>query len=497
MNEIALFLVLPLFTALLIVLIGRWIVKGAGLIVTGVYAVLSALVIHLYAQGGLPVSIAVGGWTPVDGVPLGIHWVIDGLSLLMLALINGIGVFVAIYSMGAMKNHGILRKYYAMLMLLGMGLNGVVLAGDLFTLYVFLEISAISTYVLVAFHGGAEELEASFKYQVLGGTASMFILLGIALLYRLTGTLNMADTSRVLLGANGRFPVQFVGILFLTGFGLKAAIMPFHAWLPDAHPAAPAPVSAMLSGVVIKVLGIYPLCRLFFHVLGFQGIWPQLWLILGGLSLMLGNILTLAQYDIKRMLAYCSVSQIGYILLAIGLGTPFGILAGLFHLVNHAVYKALLFFNAGAIEHATGHRDMRRMGGLSKIMPVTHKTTLIATFSVAGLPPFAGFWSKLFIILACIQAGKPFWAVWAALGSMLTLWAFLKMQRHVFGGPLNPDYQHVREAASPVKVAMVALAAFCIIMGVLALPTLRATILEPASALLSRGLAASAQLLGE
>ncbi|MCK5148412.1 NADH/ubiquinone/plastoquinone (complex I) [bacterium] len=496
MNTIAYFLVVPLGTALLLVIFGRWVVRWAGIIVSVVFSALTALVVQCYFINQLPFTVAVGGWEPVQGIPLGIHWVVDGFTLLMLALINFTGAIVALYSISSMKSYTKLRKYYALLMLLGLGMNGVALAGDLFTMYVFLEISAISSYILVAFGRGAEELEASFKYQVLGGSASMLILFAIALVYRLTGTLNIADASRVLSGQSAEMTMLFTGALFLTGFGLKAAIMPFHSWLPDAHPAAPAPVSAILSGVVIKVLGIYPLCRLFYHFIGFEGVWTGIWLVLGAISLMVANILALAQWDIKRLLAYCSISQIGYIVIAMGLGTELGIIAGLFHMANHTIFKSLLFFNAGAIEHATGFRDLRKLGGLRTKMPVTYATSLIASFSIAGLPPFSGFWSKLLIIIACMKAGHPFLAIWAALGSMLTLAAFLKFQHHGFGGPDKEYQQSIKEVSFSSQIAMIILAILCLGMGCLMLPGLRSAILEPAANILSQGLNATTLFLG-
>ena len=498
MNGLASFVIAPLGAALLLVIFGRWVTRFAGALVTALFTVLTGVVVWLYVHAELPLVVHVGGWAPVDGVPLGIHWVVDSLSLLMLGVVNLIGALVALYSIASMAAYTKLRKYYALLLLLGLALNGVVLAGDLFTLYVFLEIGAISSYILVAFGRGAEELEASFKYQVLGGMASMLVLMAIALVYRLTGTLNIADAARMLSQSGAHTPIRFVGALLLTGFGLKAAIMPFHAWLPDAHPAAPPPVSAMLSGVVIKVLGLYPLCRLFFHLIGFEAPWSTVWMVLGAVSLMGANILALAQWDMKRLLAYCSVSQVGYILVAFALGTKLGLVAGLFHLVNHAVVKSLLFFDAGAIEHATGHRDLRKMGGLAQAMPYTRITTGVASLAIAGLPPFGGFWSKLLIILACLRAGQPFMALWAALGSLITLAAFLKLQRHAFGGepPKGKEAPASREVAWSSRVAMIVLALLAVGLAAMALPAVRGLILEPAADVLMKGLEASTQLLG-
>ena len=173
----------------------------------------------------------------------------------------------------------------------------------------------------------------------------------------------MADMANVLGQGGGGNVIFLVSVLFIMGFGLKAALVPFHAWLPDAHPSAPAPISATLSGVLIKALGVYTLCRIFFNVLGIDPNLSSMLMLLGALSMVIGVFLAIGQWDFKRLLAYHSISQIGYVILGIGLGTPLGILGGLFHLFNHSVFKSLLFLNSGAVEHSTGTRQLQEMGG--------------------------------------------------------------------------------------------------------------------------------------
>ena len=229
------------------------------------------------------------------------------------------------------------------------GLNGVILSGDLFNLYVFLEIASICAYTLVAFGIEAEQLEASFKYAIMGALASILILLGIGLLYSYTSTLNMADMAVALSAKPQGFLVGFVSILFLAGFGLKAALVPFHAWLPDAYSSAPTPVSAVFSGVFVKTLGIYTLSRVFFNIFGISDKLLGIFITLGIISMVVGAVLALSQSNIKRMLAYSSISQVGYIVFALGIGTPLAILGAIFHIFNHATAKSLLFFNVGSI----------------------------------------------------------------------------------------------------------------------------------------------------
>ncbi len=485
MNIIPLFVVIPLGSAFLISLLGKRI-KGLpdslANLGTLLMAGLSIYSIFLIKEVGVQVY-KVGGWTP----PIGISMVLDGLSSFMLVTVNLTAFLITLFSISYMKKYTAKWKFYTLFMLMLGGMNGVIITGDMFNLFVFLEIAAIASYALVAFGIEHEELEASFKYMVMGGVASLFILLGIALLYSLTSTLNMADMGRVLTAQGPSKLVLFVSVLFLVGFGLKAAIMPFHAWLPDAHPSAPAPISAMLSGLLIKVLGIYALMRIFFNVLGAQPAILDILLVLGTISMVAGALLAIGQEDIKRMLAYSSISQIGYIVLAMGIWTPLAILGALFHLFNHAIFKSLLFLNSGAIEYSTGTRDLREMGGLNARMPLTGTTSLIGSMSISGIPPLSGFWSKLIIIFAAIQSGHFVLALIAILVSVITLAYYLKLQRYAFFGNLQDKWKHILEVPFTMKLSMVILALICIMAGALLLPGVREIFLKPAQDALYAG----------
>jgi multicomponent Na+:H+ antiporter subunit D len=387
------------------------------------------------------------------------------------------------YSINYMTHYTDKGKYYTLFLLMLAGLNGVVLSGDMFNLFVFLEITAIASYALVAFGVEAEELEASFKYQILGGVASAVILLGIALFYNITGTLNMAEAAKVLNGLVDKpAAITFIGILFLAGFGLKAALMPFHAWLPDAHPSAPAPISAMLSGVVIKVLGVYALIRIFFTVFGTEimSSIPTIFLVMGTISMVAGAFLALGQKDLKRLLAYSSISQIGYVIFAIGLNNDLGRLGAMFHLLNHANFKSLLFLNSGAVVFRTDNRNLERLGGLSQRMPVTGATSLIGSLSISGIPPLSGFWSKLIIIVAAIEGKYYILAGVAVLISIVTLAYYMKFQRFTFFGKLKDIYKEVKEVPVFMCISMVILAVLTIGLGIILIPQLREIILDPA-----------------
>jgi multicomponent Na+:H+ antiporter subunit D len=264
-----------------------------------------------------------------------------------------------------------------------------------------------------------------------------------------------------------------VAVLFLAGFGFKAALVPFHAWLPDAHPSAPASISAMLSGILIKTLGVYAILRVFFNIIGLTQGYLSILMFLGALSMLVGVVLALSQWDLKRLLAYHSISQIGYVVLGIGLGTPLGILGGLFHLFNHSIFKSLLFLNSGAVDYAAGTRDLKETGGLAKVMPVTAKTNLIASMAIAGIPPFNGFFSKLLIILACIQKGHLGYGFCAVIASILTLASFMKVQKFAFLGELKDKFKDIKEVPATMRLSMITLAVICTVSGLLLIPLFR------------------------
>ena len=468
------FIIIPLLAAFIIALISGK--KDDWAIIISVIAVFSVCILSIYAffgMGAQSVTYSMGNWE----IPYGIALVMDPLSSFMLLMVSLISLTSLLFSIQYIRHLSTDWKYYSLFMLLISGMNGVIMTGDLFNLFVFMEIALIAAFALVAYGSKAEEFEASFKYAVMGAVSSTIILVGIAVTYSATSTLTMSHIAEIL---PQKDPVilLWIGGLFLTGFGLKAAIMPFHAWLPDAHSSAPAPISAMLSGVLIKALGIYVLIRIFFNVLGAPEIFMQSFLVLGAISIIIGVFLAIAQWDMKRLLAYHSISQIGYILLGLGLATPLGIIGAVYHLFNHALFKSLLFYNAGAVEMALGTRDLKRMGNLTKLLPVTSQTSMIASLSIAGIPPFNGFFSKLVIIIACVQAGQPIFAFLAVIGSILTLASFMKVQRYGFRSERVIEKVKTKIGIS-MKLAMIILAVLCLAASLLIVPGIKEVTLDP------------------
>jgi multicomponent Na+:H+ antiporter subunit D len=311
----------------------------------------------------------------------------------------------------------------------------------------------------------------------MGAVSSGLILFTIAIVYSSTSTLTLAKIAEAFPGLSPNLQL-WIGGLLLAGLSLKAAVMPFHAWLPDAHSSAPAPISAMLSGVLIKTLGIYTLIRIFYNVMGAPQIFLQILLVLGAVSILLGNALAVKQWDFKRLLAYCSIGQVGYILLALGLNSALGMVGALFHLFSHAISKSLLFYNAGAIEMGLGTRDLRNMGNITRLMPVTAHSSMVASLAISGIPPFNGFFSKLIIIIAVIQAGGPFYALAAVVGSLLTLAAFMKVQKYGIRGE-KPVESLQNSIGWGMKTAMIILALLCIVTSLMIVPGIRETTLDP------------------
>ncbi|MCR4404336.1 MAG: NADH/ubiquinone/plastoquinone (complex I) [Candidatus Acetothermia bacterium] len=478
----------------------RWLPRGSEALTLALTLATAGLAFATIGWEGI---YRMGGWSP----PLGINLVVDGLSSLMLVVINSIALLVTIYSFKYMEDYTPTGKYYSLFLLMLAGMNGVILTGDMFNLFVFLEIASIASYALVGYRRGAVELEAAFKYLILGSIGSAFIIFGVGLLYAATGQLNMAQVSRNLAGQGRGVIGGITAAFFLVGFGLKAAQVPFHAWLPDAHSSAPSPISAILSGVLIKALGVYCLARVFFNVLGIDEIEGNILMWGGTLSMVVGALLAVGQEDLKRLLAYSSISQVGYIVLALGMGgimlsrgeqalASLALVGALFHLINHAANKALLFLASGAIEEQAQTRQLGEMGGLFHRMPVTGTTTLCGVLSIAGIPPFAGFWSKLIIIVAALWGG--FYAVATLLiaTSVLTLAYYMRVEREAFFGAVPERLQKVKEAPAAMAWAMGLLAAGAVGLGVLYLPGLREMVLQPAMNVLLEGLRYAQMVLG-
>jgi len=394
------------------------------------------------------------------------NFTMDSLSKLMILAI-GIVVFAAIMIGQFTYSDDTKRFNFLNLILLALaGMNGIVMVSDIFSLYVFIEIVAVASFVLISTYKDKLALESTFKYIVLSITATVFILLSIAIFMLISGNTSFASIGDAAKNPGNSTLVVIAVCLFICGAFTKGGLVPFHGWLPDAHSSAPSSISILLSGVVIKVTGIYPLIRIMNITGGGGEPVKNILLFIGALSIVVGALASLGQNDIKRMLAFSSVSQMGYIVIAIGTGSALGLAGAVFHILNHAIFKSQLFANAAAVEKQTGTREMDKLGGLALKMPVTGGTSIVAMLSISGIPPLAGFWSKLLIIVALWQGAHYTYAFIAVVASVITLAYFLMLQRKVFFGKLAQGLENVKEAKFGLVLPALILALLTILIGI-------------------------------
>jgi multicomponent Na+:H+ antiporter subunit D len=403
-------------------------------------AVLGISLSFCFSTAGLRVVLAegelryhLGGWPP----PIGIEYVLDPLSAFMAVLITGIGLVVVIYSRRSVIKElpDRIAPFYALSTLLLAGLVGIVVTGDLFNLYVFLEIASLSAYALMAV-GEEKAPVAAFRYLMLGSIGGSFYLLGVGFIYFSTGSLNMADVAQRLPALYESKSIVAAVTFIVIGLGLKMALFPLHLWLPDAYTYAPSAVSGLIAPIMTKVAA-YALIRMLISV--FQPAYLRDMLpvtsIIGWLAaagIILGSIMAMAQTDLRRMLAYSSVSQIGYVGLGIGMANPLGVIGALLHILNHAFMKACLFLIAGGIRYRIGLSDMLRFGGLGRRMPWTMGAFTVAALSMIGIPPTAGFFSKWYLILGGIDAGNSVFVIVILASSLLNAVYFFRILEKVY-----------------------------------------------------------------
>ena len=414
-----------------------------------------------------------GSRAVLGGYAFGIALEIDAVSLFFGLLITT-AVFVAgIYSISYMEHDDNVPEYYTLFFMLSGGVLGLVLSGDIFNMFIMVEILTFAAVALTAFRNqvfGA--LEAAFKYLVVGCIGSTCILTGIIMLYAQVHTLNLAQLAALVPG-NYTTTVKVAFAFLLVGFATKAFIVPFHPLAADAHGAAPASISVLISGVLTKS-GIYGIIRLMYFVFGTIGIskFQYMLVTIGCISMFVCVTMALAQHDFKRLLAFHSISQIGYVLTAVGLCTALGFSSGLYHAMNHTLFKGLLFLAAGAVLHETGTTNLDELGGLSKKMPKTTILFIIGAASISGIPPFNGFASKWMIYQACFQksaeTGNFFFVIATIVclvTSVLTLASFIKVTQSVFFGRLPAKYENVKEVPFGMRFAMGIFAVLCIVTG--------------------------------
>jgi formate hydrogenlyase subunit 3/multisubunit Na+/H+ antiporter MnhD subunit len=397
---------------------------------------------------------------------------VDALSGFVLLATAGFAVLIALYSLDYMKGKQGQGTYYACLLWSLAFSCGVLLANDLLVLLTCWGLLAVTLYLMIGL-AGAEASEAARKTFIIVGGSDALLLLGTALLWVQHGSTRM-DAAPLSLDSATAY---LAFLCFAAAAFAKVGAMPLHSWLPDAAEKAYAPVTAYLPASLDKLLGIYLLARIVKDLFAMTDSMNSLLMFFGALTVLGGGMMALVQRDLKRLLAYCAISQVGYILLGIGTGSALGLAAGLFHMLNHAIYKSCLFLGAGVVEQKAGTVDLDRLGGLATRLPFTFAACLVASLAVSGIPPLNGFASKWMVyqavIVSGLDSGNMLWVVWLAagiLGSALTLGIFVKMLHAVFLCKPSPHIRRtsMQKAAWPTILPMTLLAGLCVLFGVFA-----------------------------
>jgi multicomponent Na+:H+ antiporter subunit D len=430
-NLLLLKILLPLTVAVLLpffhgtkLLMAKVLFIGSVLVSLGASII---LLIGVYTKR--PFSYYFGGWMS----PWGIEFQVGYLSVFTSIIILSMAFLVGVYSLEDMhktieKNR--IPRYYSLFLLLVFSLLGIALTNDIFNLFVFIEISTIAAVSLITVVNKKQNIEAGIKYLVLSALGSGCILFAIALIYMVTGNLNMTQIGVELATAWKNYPRNILAAssFLVVGFSVKSAIFPVHVWLPDAHTYAPSPSRAILSGVVIKVYAV-AMIKILFTIFGVEILEnlaiETVFLVLASLSILFGSVFAIAQADIKRMLAYSSVAQIGYVYLGIDLANAAGISGALLHVLNHAIMKVGLFLIVGIIIHKTGKRRISDFRGLAREMPVIMICFTVMALSMIGIPPFSGFFSKYYLALGAIDANKHIYVVVILVSSLLNALYYL------------------------------------------------------------------------
>ena len=447
--------IVPLMAAPVAALVRK---RGAAWFITVVASWVSlaiAVLLLLEVRDGGTIRYALGGWA----APWGIEYRVDAVSAYVLVIVAGIGAIVTPYALLSVRREiGVKQAplFYSALLLCLCGLLGITITGDVFNLFVFLEISSISAYALIAMGPDRRALHAAYKYLIMGSIGATFIVIGIGMMYMMTGTLNMADLAVLLPSVGGR--TVTVAFAFLAvGIGLKLALFPLHQWLPDAYTYAPSTVTAFLASTATKV-AFYVLLRVVFSVFGVAFAFETMalhWALLplAIIAVLTASLTAIYQGNVKRLLAYSSVAQIGYMILGVSLATVTGLMAGLLHLFNHAVIKGALFLAMGAVMYRVGSVRIEAMQGLAKRMPWTMAAFVAGGLSLIGVPLTVGFVSKWYLVLGAIENGMWFVAFLVLAGSLLAVVYIWKVVEAAYFKDYIGDLE-VREAPLRLLIPM-------------------------------------------
>lgn len=434
-NIPALIIVIPLTAALLSVFLSKFrLYLGRNLVILSIFVslVLSIVQLHQVVTYG-PINYSMGNYS----MPYGIEFRIDTINAIMLVMINIIGLLTGFFSINFEDNSKQQIKVggaHALTALLCVGMLGMTSTGDVFNLYVFLEVTSLSGYILIAL-GGSKGVVSAFRYLLIGTVAATFYLLGVAMLYSVTGTLNMQDMHNILSRGGNDETMLIAMCMFIAAFGIKMALFPFHGWQPSAYTHAQTGARSLIAGVMGKIPA-YAMFRYLYCVYGKEFKYFNYFLIIIGLlsvgGMIYGSVRAMAQSDIRKMLAYSSVAQISYITLGFAIGNPIAIAGSFLHMFGHAFMKGGLFFASGAIRYKYGIVDMNDFGYIYKKLPMTSLLLTISALSMIGIPPTVGFFSKWYLAMGAAKAGEYVYIAVLVISSLLNAIYFFKMIEKIF-----------------------------------------------------------------
>lgn len=466
-------ILLPLIAGALLILLSKRhlaqrIVSGiASIILLGI----SLYLAYQVSEQGI-LALEVGGWE----APFGIVLVADRLAALMVVLTGLIGLVCLFYSFSTVHPERERFYFYPFFFFLLTGVNGSFLTGDLFNLFVFFEVMLLSSYALMVIGGTKYQLRESFKYAVINVFASMLFLVAIAYVYGITGTVNMAHLAQRVGELEQSGALKFVAVLFFLVFATKGALFPLYFWLPRSYFGPPAAITALFGGLLTKV-GIYAIIRVFTLIFTYDRLFTHdiIMLVLAGFTMLLGVLGAVAKFDFKKILAYHIISQLGYMVMGIGLFTSYALAGAVFFIAHNIIVKTGLLLLAGATQKITGTTDLKQMGGLLKTHPALAWSFLILGLSIAGIPPLSGFFGKFPLIVAAIEEKSYLLSFLALFVGLLTLFSMIKIFMYVFWGQQKHTPEQAAISIRPVLLPVFVLVGATIALGFAAEPFFKYT----------------------
>lgn len=428
MTAIALPILFPFLLILILVIVrSNRLAQWIGILGSAILCILSVYLFFKIRENGI-LTLNMGGWE----APFGITLVADYFSALMLIVSSVIVFTISIYAIPFMHGEHKSTMFYVFFFSLVMGINGSFLTGDVFNLYVWFEVILISSFVLITLGNSKAQLEGGIKYMALNLIGSLLFLAGLGILYGQTGTLNMAHLAEILRNNEQSFLINSATVLFFIAFGIKAAVFPLFSWLPSSYHTPNITVTSLFAGLLTKV-GVYTLIRFFtLFFIQDQQFWLNLLLIIAGFTMVVGGMAASVHYETRRILSYHIISQIGYMIMGLGIFTPLAIAGAIFFTIHNMIAKTNTFLVAGLIDKMRGTYYLKDIGGLFKQSPILAILFIIPAFALAGVPPLSGFFAKFILIKAGIEAGHYFIVAVAVLTALLTLYSMIKIWNEAF-----------------------------------------------------------------